>query len=345
MVFTNVDPNNLPITVTNQLFNFGWEYVWHCHLLGHEENDMMRPVVFKVDTSLPKAPVLTATRDTGVVNLAWTDPTPAADPATLGNPGNEIGFRVERATLDNNGQPGAYTVVGYAKANSTSYADFSVSSTAGYAYRVFAYDVSGSTGSNTVTLPSPPAAPSQLTATAESGPQVRLSWQDNSGNETGFVIERSDSGGAYTQLATAPARQGTGNTVTYTDPSVVAGGSYRYRVAAENASGLSAYATSSTVTIPSPPADPSNLTATAVRNGSTDTVTLRWTDNANNETGFTIQRSTSSTFSNSSTSNANANATSFQVQNLQRTTTYYFRVRADNNAGSSAWVVASVTTP
>jgi len=27
------------------MFNFGWEYVWHCHLLGHEENDMMRPIV------------------------------------------------------------------------------------------------------------------------------------------------------------------------------------------------------------------------------------------------------------------------------------------------------------
>ena len=28
--------------------NFGWEYVWHCHLLGHEENDMMRPIKFNV---------------------------------------------------------------------------------------------------------------------------------------------------------------------------------------------------------------------------------------------------------------------------------------------------------
>ena len=34
-------------TVTNTPVNFGWEYVWHCHLLDHEENDMMRPLVFK----------------------------------------------------------------------------------------------------------------------------------------------------------------------------------------------------------------------------------------------------------------------------------------------------------
>ncbi len=30
---------------TNQLFNYGHEYVWHCHILSHEENDMMRSMV------------------------------------------------------------------------------------------------------------------------------------------------------------------------------------------------------------------------------------------------------------------------------------------------------------
>ncbi len=46
--FTGVDPyTGNPITVTNATTNFGWEYVWHCHLLGHEENDMMRPIIFR----------------------------------------------------------------------------------------------------------------------------------------------------------------------------------------------------------------------------------------------------------------------------------------------------------
>ncbi len=43
--FTGVDPNGLPVTVFNDLTNFGWEHVWHCHILGHEENDMMRALV------------------------------------------------------------------------------------------------------------------------------------------------------------------------------------------------------------------------------------------------------------------------------------------------------------
>jgi len=33
------------VTIINAMQNFGHEFVWHCHLLGHEENDMMRPLV------------------------------------------------------------------------------------------------------------------------------------------------------------------------------------------------------------------------------------------------------------------------------------------------------------
>jgi FtsP/CotA-like multicopper oxidase with cupredoxin domain len=48
------------ITVTNNITNFGWEYVWHCHLLGHEENDMMRPMIFQVSPAQPQIPIVTA---------------------------------------------------------------------------------------------------------------------------------------------------------------------------------------------------------------------------------------------------------------------------------------------
>ncbi len=66
--FTGVDPfTNLPMTVTNQPVNFGWEYVWHCHILGHEENDMMRPMVFQVTPEMP-----TGLNAVGV-SLSWTN--------------------------------------------------------------------------------------------------------------------------------------------------------------------------------------------------------------------------------------------------------------------------------
>jgi PKD repeat protein/FtsP/CotA-like multicopper oxidase with cupredoxin domain len=48
MEFHNIDPNNNPAPVVNHLINYGWEYVWHCHLLGHEEFDMMRAMAVAV---------------------------------------------------------------------------------------------------------------------------------------------------------------------------------------------------------------------------------------------------------------------------------------------------------
>ena len=42
------DGGPLAIPTTNQFFNFGHEYVWHCHILSHEENDMMRAVALRV---------------------------------------------------------------------------------------------------------------------------------------------------------------------------------------------------------------------------------------------------------------------------------------------------------
>ena len=54
------DPDGVKIPeILNHYVNFGWEYVWHCHILSHEEMDMMHSLVFAVP---PKAPTgLTAT--------------------------------------------------------------------------------------------------------------------------------------------------------------------------------------------------------------------------------------------------------------------------------------------
>jgi FtsP/CotA-like multicopper oxidase with cupredoxin domain len=67
---------------TNVMTNFGWEYVWHCHLLGHEENDMMRPIVF-----LPGAPVANAAPTTLVFGNQVVNTTSLAKTVTLTNKG------------------------------------------------------------------------------------------------------------------------------------------------------------------------------------------------------------------------------------------------------------------
>ena len=64
-----------------------------------------------------------------------------------------------------------------------------------------------------------------------------LQWADNSGNESGFTIERkSGSTGSYSHIATVGA-----NVNSYTDATITAGTAYCYRVRAFNSTGNSAY--------------------------------------------------------------------------------------------------------
>lgn len=84
--------------------------------------------------------------------------------------------------------------------------------------------------------PLPPAAPSGLTARL-SGASILLNWQDNSSNETAFIIERCAGTGCtnFAVIGNQPA-DATG----YADGSWAPGTS-RYRVRASNAGGYSAY--------------------------------------------------------------------------------------------------------
>jgi hypothetical protein len=82
--------------------------------------------------------------------------------------------------------------------------------------------------------PQPVAAPASLVATPLSPTSTRLTWTDNSSNETGFVVERSvDSSFASVATFTLPA-----NTVSYTD-SGLADSTYFYRVKATGPGGTS----------------------------------------------------------------------------------------------------------
>jgi hypothetical protein len=81
-----------------------------------------------------------------------------------------------------------------------------------------------------------------------------------------------------------------------------------------------------------PPAAPSALSAAV----SSTAVSLLWTDNATNETGFVLERATNSAFTAGLTSfNLAANTTSYNDTGLSASTTYWYRVRATNSAGAS----------
>lgn len=89
---------------------------------------------------------------------------------------------------------------------------------------------------------------------------------------------------------------------------------------------------------PQPPAAPTNLTATSTVKRK---VTLRWTDNSTNETGFRIYRSTNGT-SFSLRATVAANVTSYTDTATSRVK-YWYKVCAYNTAGESCSGVVSVT--
>jgi hypothetical protein len=87
------------------------------------------------------------------------------------------------------------------------------------------------------------------------------------------------------------------------------------------------------------PAAPSNLQATAA---SSTQVRLNWTDNASNEGWFRIERSLDGvTFKYLDT--ASTNDVSYTDGAVQSGKTYYYRIRAVNQTGDSAW--SNITVP
>ena len=182
-------------------------------------------------TSVPAAPSgLNATAvSSSQINLTWTD-----------NANNESGFRIEQSTDGTN-----FTQIATAGSNAVSFSVTGLSASTTYFYRVASFNSAGTSGfSNTASAttsgpPAPvPAAPSGLSATAVSRTQINLSWTDNSGDESGFRIERCKNPNctSFVQIAEVGA-----NVTTFADTTVNRNTSYNYRVRAFNAAGNSAY--------------------------------------------------------------------------------------------------------
>lgn len=91
-------------------------------------------------------------------------------------------------------------------------------------------------------LPPPaPAAPNNLTATAVSTTQIKLTWVDNAGNEDSFSIERC-AGATCTNFA--PVAQVGANVTNFAQTGLTRNTTYRFRVRASNTGGASAYSNS-----------------------------------------------------------------------------------------------------
>jgi len=182
----------------------------------------------------------------------------------------------------------------------------------------------------------PPAAPSNLTATRDLPASVELTWTDNSSNESSFVVHRTTRSTSYKEIGTTAA-----DVTTFTDTTAEYGVLYFYKVKATNAAGDSDFTDEtggSLFFIPEPeaPESPTNLKASAL---SSTEVRLTWTDQAEDEDGYYVERDGTRIIT------LDSNTSSFTDTLLTPGTEYEYRVQAfSTSSGESAYSNTAVIT-
>jgi len=228
---------------------------------GYSNESNLTPT-FPVPTNL-NVTQLTDTK----VKLEWED-----------NSSFESGFEIERK----DGDSGEYSEIASVGSNVTSYEDNTVQLWETYYYRIRALttqNISAYSNEKGITLIIP--APSNLIASQLTDTKAKLEWQDNSGFEGGFKVERKiGSSGSYTEITVLAA-----NSTAYINENLQLGVIYFYRVITLFNGEQSEYSNEIGVNMTFPA--PSNLQITVL---STQAIRLTWQDNCNFEEGFLIER-------------------------------------------------------
>ena len=358
-VTTKVSTNGI---YSNQLADFDNEYVWHCHILGHEEQDFMRPFIFHPLVLKPDAPAAVAVSSGGVVS--WKDTTPfggqdadgiptagtnTANPEPTSSPKNEVGFKVYRGT----------SLVANLPANTTSWNDSNFSSTSGD-YTVVAWNAkgdspagksatptsagalvgtgSGPTGSGATAgtaVVSAVTGPSGLTQRLNSDGSVRLTWTAVAG-ATSYIVS-VDAGAANGFNVTVA-----GNLTRYTvaAASLAPGVNHSFSVTAMTLSGATG---GSATTVYNGTAYPPVAFAAAAGPGA-GVVTLNWANdvrNVNNVTGLTL---TWTQAGNTVSMTFGPKTTGATVIGLIKGRSYSFQLVANSRTGSSVPTAAVSVT-
>lgn len=202
------------------------------------------------------------------------------------------------------------------------------------------------------TTSTPPAAPTGLFVSGSSPTYIGIYWNDNSIDESEFIIERRFNGGAWSQVGSVVGNVTTKATTNvntiYTDNNLSGAGIYDYRVKACNSAGCSSESSITSRTIDAEaPAVPSGLTATY--SSTAGSVTVSWTDNSTGEWGFRLKRRVqgsgdwfglASVFNNSTGGSVSFNDT----YQLAINTTYDYVVRSYNTYESADSNIVTVTT-
>ena len=253
--------------------------------------------------------------------LKWTD-----------NSNNETAFEIERS-----GPGNANTIVKFQTgSNTTTFSCTGLIGNTTYTFKIRAYNSSGySAYSNTIQFTTNyalPSAPTNLLSTTQANNSITLKWTDNSNIEEGFKLERSLSPTTgFAEIAVVSS-----NITSYTDISLNSGTAYYYRIRAYNPAGNSAYTNVLQINTQqlNIPAAPTALKATAIQYNN---ATVAWSDNANNESGFDLERSGPDNPALTNVISLPANTISYSDNDLISNGTYKYRIKAKNSDGSSVW--------
>ncbi|MEI7838018.1 MAG: hypothetical protein WCK05_16580, partial [Planctomycetota bacterium] len=249
--FTQINPaTGNPATITNVMYNFFDEYVWHCHILGHEENDFMRAYVFNRQAAVPVAPVNLTTNSNSAgtaVTVAFND---VADTEYqylverfAGPTAGTVGSGTEIAKLPANaGNAALAALVGGGTTWPGSVVDATTLPGTQYTYQVAAIGASGNAANSqaitTTNTCGSLVALSSLAGTNTTSPRrVTLTWINPNLCVTGYLGQRatytvnSTTGvaalGVYADLSVLPAVPA----LTVSDSTVVANAIYGYSLA------------------------------------------------------------------------------------------------------------------
>ena len=182
-----------------------------------------------------------------------------------------------------------------------------------------------------------------------SATQIDVTWQDNATDETRFEIHRSTTGatGTFTLLGTADA-----SVVTYSDQGLTTGPTYCYKVRGVRINGrnvvYSLFSNTACATI-DPPAPPPPAAPTAPSNAQayaySTRISVGWKDNASDENGFEVHRSTTGdTGTFALLTSVAANVVAISDEGLASAVQYCYEVRAVKTVGTSSYPSAFSNT-
>jgi len=258
------------------------------------------------------------------VHMFWND-----------NSQNESGFKIYRD----------FVLVHTTGPNEESYTDPGLNTGTQYYYQIYAYNALTESGYQwfLIWTGDVPNAVTDVTGYATGLTTIRLNWQDNSNNETGFKIYISTNGTDFSLHDTIAVP----NTQTFEVADLVQGTHYWFRVYAYNYSGNSDHSNVCQVWTMANISTPSNVAAAAV-NGTT--VDITFDDNSVAEDHHFLYRKNGGAYpaQASPTAVTEKNVTHYRNTGLTPGTLYTYKICAQQDAGpaySAYSAEVEVTTP